>query len=533
MDAHHSSPSRGRQPLVSPAQVIALGLVAASIGWAAWLLRDQPIREETELLSGSVLPSSELAIMEAAFDRAQLTDYRTEGGRVYVPRSRQSAYMRALVDAEALPREFGGSLRRALANNSPWQSKAVQAELLRVATQDELSLVLCSMPGIERAAVLYDVEQQSGLAGGSVKTASVSIRTQPDSELDPARVQAIRIMVAASIAGLAPERVAVTDLRNGRVFAGPLEDSAEQAVADPALARRLAYERVLAAKVRQSISYIKGAIVDVTVEFAAPRPVAPPVAKMVAPEPPPASEPPRQKIADANAPAEVAPPRAAPPPAEPPTPEPQVAADAPALSRGDTLGAVHVSIAVPDAYLRTAAATRARDGRPPALDQAAAEADEMERLRELVAQMIPATDRPGGRRVVVTSFPTAGPTASRRDTAPPRAPVAAPPEVAPDTATTAATASRIDRHISLQEVLELLAAGDRHFDPRTLPREVWLAATSVCVGLLAGLLWWLGARNQGHRYADTLPPRISHPQIDWSRVEAPPEADTFDHRAAA
>ena len=118
MDAHHSSTSRGRQPLVSPAQVIALGLVAASIGWAAWLLRDQPIREETELLSGSVLPSSELAIMEAAFDRAQLTDYRTEGGRVYVPRSRQSAYMRALVDAEALPREFGGSLRRALANKT-------------------------------------------------------------------------------------------------------------------------------------------------------------------------------------------------------------------------------------------------------------------------------------------------------------------------------------------------------------------------------------------------------------------------------
>lgn len=156
MDAHHSLPHAGRRPFVSPAQVIALGLVAASVGWAAWLLRDRPIREETELLAGSVLPSSELAIMEAAFDRAQLTDYRTEGGKVYVPRSRQSAFMRALVDAEALPREFGGSLRRALANNSPWQSKAVQAEVLRVATQDELSLVLCSMPGIERAAVLYE-----------------------------------------------------------------------------------------------------------------------------------------------------------------------------------------------------------------------------------------------------------------------------------------------------------------------------------------------------------------------------------------
>jgi predicted negative regulator of RcsB-dependent stress response len=69
--------------------------------------------------------------------------------------------MRALVDAEALPREFGGSLRRALEKNSPWQSRAVQDELLRVATQEELSLVICSMPGIERAAVLYDTFEKA------------------------------------------------------------------------------------------------------------------------------------------------------------------------------------------------------------------------------------------------------------------------------------------------------------------------------------------------------------------------------------
>jgi len=131
---------------------VGIGLVAASLGWAAWLLRDRPISEEVELLSGTVLPSSEMAIVEAAFDRAQLTDHRTEGGRVWVPRQRQSAYMRALVDAEALPREFGSSLRRALENNSPWQSRAVQEEMLRVAIQEELAHVICSMPGIRLSA---------------------------------------------------------------------------------------------------------------------------------------------------------------------------------------------------------------------------------------------------------------------------------------------------------------------------------------------------------------------------------------------
>ena len=193
--------SRERSLLFTPSQVIAIGLVVVSIGWAMWLLRDQSAPEETELLAGTVLPSSELAIIEAAFDRAKLTDYRTDNGRVYVPRSRQSAFMRALVDGEAMPREFGGSLRRALANNSPWQSRAAQSELLRVATQEELSLVICSMPGIERAAVLYDVAERSGfdggLRGGPLKTASVNVCTQLDTELDPLRVQAIRVLVSS------------------------------------------------------------------------------------------------------------------------------------------------------------------------------------------------------------------------------------------------------------------------------------------------------------------------------------------------
>ena len=504
MDAHHSFEHPGRRPFVSPAQVIALGLVAASVGWAAWLLRDRPIREETELLAGSVLPSSELAIMEAAFDRAQLTDYRTDGGKVYVPRSRQSAYMRALVDAEALPREFGGSLRRALANNSPWQSKAVQVELLRVATQDELSLVLCSMPGIERAAVLYDVEEQTGLAGGTVKTASVSIRTQPDAELDATRVQAIRVLVAASIAGLSAERVAVTDLRSGRVFVGPLEEEAA-AAADPALGRKLAYERALAAKVRQSLAFVKGAIIDVTIAFAEPALAAEP-----APAPPP--EQPAQKPADANAPAEIVI-----APVAAPAPEPAPAR----LARGDTLGTVHVSIAIPDTYLQAAHAARERAGQG-VPSRAAVEAAEIDRLRSLVAQMIPATVEPAGRRVVITSFPTAVPAQPRRETV--RVPAATPPVAAPQSS---------DHNVSLAELFAQFTSSDKQFDARQLPREVWLAGLSVCVGLLAGLLWWLGARSYAAPAAYAAPRRDRHSRIDWSHVDDGSDDDFSDEEPAS
>jgi len=511
MDAHHSASFPERPAAVSISQVIALGLVAASIGWAAWLLRERPIREETELLSGNLLPSSELAIMEAAFDRAQLTDYRTEGGRVYVPRSRQSAYMRALVDAEALPREFGGSLRRALAGNSPWQSKTMQAELLRVATQEELSLVLCSMPGIERAAVLYDVDKPSSLTGGAVKTASVSIRTQPDVDLDPARVQAIRILVAASIAGLSAERVAVTDLRSGRVFAGPLEEIADEASINPALARKLSYERLLGAKLRQSISYVKGAVVDVTVEFGSretpPIPAAVAAAETTTP----------QKVADANAPLEiprpeaaagVPPPTAAPQPAPPRTPE-------------ESLAAVRVSIAIPEHYLQSALATRARVEAVP--DRAAFESAEVDRIRGLVAGMIPATTDPQGRQVTVSVYPTMG-SQTALPTAPPTT-----PEPAPSTEPQSPQLKASADSMSLSQIVAGIVTGQPRIDPKKLPREFWLAGMSVCVGLLAGLLWWAGARRpstpvaSGHAY----------PQIDWSGIDERGRDESPPRRAAA
>ena len=559
MEATHSTPSRNRSTFVSPSQIIALGLVAASIGWAVWLLRDRPSSEETELLSGSVLPSSELAIMEAAFDRAQLTDYRTESGRLYVPRSRHSAFMRALVDAEALPREFGGSLRRALANNSPWQSKAVQVELLRVATQDELSLVLCSMPGIERAAVLYDVEARTGLEGGTVKTASISIRTAPDTELDPMRVQAIRVLVAASIAGLSAERVAVTDLRSGRVFAGPLEDPAAALAADPGLARTLAYERALATKLRQSLSFIKGAIIDVTVQFA-PTPSAPtPLASVVAAAPaPPHPLRKNHAVAAANAPAEIelqSQPLTAPEPAPlaPPAPEPVAGApvEQSRLARGDMLASLHVSIAVPDTYFQAAIEatilreTKGSNAAVIAPTRADVEAGEIQRIQDLVAQMIPPTADPESRRIVVARFPVVGssPVAVLESLSRGRAPST--PLADPSSQSrTAGSESSLPAKVGELSLAGFLADASTTVagwhSSRDVPREVWLAATSVGVGLLAGFLWWAGARGRGHSYAEPSVRPVSrrgrqqagHPAIDWSSVRAATEDSLYDDQEA-
>ncbi len=495
-------------PRINAAQVIACGIVAASIGWSVWLLRDRPLNDEVELLPGTVLPSSEMAIVEAAFDRAQLTDHRTEDGRVWVPRPRQSAYMRALVDAEALPREFGSSLRRVLEKNSPWQSRAVQEELLRVAVQEELAHVICSMPGIERASVLYDVAERGsldgGLASGPVRTASVNVRTQPDTELEPARVQAIRVLVAASIAGLSADRVAVTDLRSGVHYAGPLEAAGPQSVVaqaavDPELARRIAHERHLADKVRHALTFVKGAVVNVTVSL--PPPVVPPP---VVVEPPRLREPGlgwrQQRAADANVPAEVG------QRAEPRDQSTAVPAAPPAAAGPDS---ILVSVAIPDTALQ--AAVRAAQDREPGLSVAACEQREEARIREHVLQLLPPTPVPEGRRVVVTIFPASGSRTARRE--PPRAVAPAPP--APGTAGRRTPGQLLD-------AAWIAMAGGR---PGDVPREVWLVAIGVASTLLAWLVLRAGARPP--RLDDR--PRRRHQRIDWSRVDEP--ADVADATA--
>jgi type III secretory pathway lipoprotein EscJ len=490
-------------------QTLALGVLVAGFAWAGWMVQDRPMAEEVELLPGTVLPSSELAIVEAAFDRAQLSDHRTEDGRVWVPRQRQSAYMRALVDGEALPREFGSSLRRALEKNSPWQSRAVQEEMLRVAVQEELAHVICSMPGIERAAVLYDAGDRAPVAltigGGRAATASVNIRTQADVELETARVQAIRILVAASIAGLDAERVAVTDLRSGRVHAGPLlvrQAEEEDAAADPTLARRAAHERHLAAKIRQGLAFVKGAVVDVSVTFR-PEESDPDPTNMVA-GPPPDAAATSQRPAQANAPAEVDFTDGFTAPAAHEEAR-YLAAGASASSSPEVIAArrstrveapasIVATVVVPDTWVQAMVLQAATPDAP--TDPAELEQRELERLAAHVRGLLPILPQEEDCRVVVTSFPT-----------PERAVRPSPQTIPPANPAAARTVGSI-----IDATIDAVARRDTS----AVPREAWLAAVAVSAAILAGLVLVAGGPHDRRRER---PRRRGQPRIDWSGLE--------------
>ena len=76
------------------------------------------------------------------------------------------------------------------------------------------------MPGIERARVLYDVDNRpGGPFEGKLVTATIIIKPAGAGQLEESRVLAVRHLVAGAIAGLKPENVTVSDL-NGRTWHG-------------------------------------------------------------------------------------------------------------------------------------------------------------------------------------------------------------------------------------------------------------------------------------------------------------------------
>jgi flagellar M-ring protein FliF len=239
-------------------------LVVISLGY---LFQHQVSGPDVFLMHGEPIPGSCLPAMEAAFDKAHLTSYAVEGDQIKVPRGQQAAYMAALVDGKALPPNFGSALTRALDSGSMFESPDQRRQRTKAALQEELSLILRSMNGVENAFVLFDSEPRSGLGNEKLVTASVSVKPVGSENLDESKVSAIRYAVAAAIAGLKPENVTVTDLGpHGRVYHGDLENGGA-AGENQYLAVKEMHERALKAKILDALSKIPGVAVEVTVDL--------------------------------------------------------------------------------------------------------------------------------------------------------------------------------------------------------------------------------------------------------------------------
>ncbi len=252
---------------LSPGARIMAGLLLTVVVVSlAYLFQYGATGADAYLLSGQTFSAGELTAMEAAFGDAGLSDYEVEGNRVRIPRGRQAAYMAALTGAGALPANFGDYLFRATADSGPFVPARQRDELIKVAKERELALIVRSMKGIEKAAVHYDSQIKPGLKRERISTASVSVKRLGTQPLEERVVPMIRDLVAGSIAGLTPEAVTVIDL-NGRAWRGGESSPSGSGLDDPYFNRMRSYRQEIEERVTNALSYVPGVVVSAHVEL--------------------------------------------------------------------------------------------------------------------------------------------------------------------------------------------------------------------------------------------------------------------------
>jgi hypothetical protein len=294
-------------------------------------------------------------------------------------------------------------------------------------------------------------------------------------------VQAIRVLVASSIAGLRADRVAVTDLRSGQVYDGPLVSDAELVAGDPERARAVAYERHVTAKIRQALSFIPKVVVEVNASPGMPPPTEQ-AARSAARLP---------QRAAANSPATLS------------------ATDAAFDPKPPRERIVQVSIAIPEGYL-----LQVREqvpGAGPAMNDPAS--TELARLERLVAGLVPISPPWSRAQVTITRFPGHGAMATL-----PVEPLK-PSRVGLPTAGVG-TERAVAR--SAESVDRMLAGL-----PLPADRSIVLVF-SLAVAVIGGLALLLGGSKQ------PLPRPVSGGQrdaIDWSTLRRPGSFDTHGEAA--
>ena len=203
--------------------------------------------------------------MMAAFGKANLNDAVAQGGRIFVPRGQVAKYMGALADAKALPPNFGSAFKEAVDSSNIFASPEDRNNRWIRARQDELGYIISSMPGIDRAYVIFDSTIASGFKREKLTTALAVVQPAGSQELDEEKISSIRHLVASSIAGLKYDNVTVSD-QNGRTWSGGSENGGNPADNEYVALQRT-FEKDLKSKIKNSLSYIPGVTVATSVKL--------------------------------------------------------------------------------------------------------------------------------------------------------------------------------------------------------------------------------------------------------------------------
>ena len=241
--------------------VLLLGVLVDSMGY---LFQHHSAGPDEFLFNGTYLPAEDADRAEAAIAQAGLNDYQRVGNRIRVPAGQKAESLAEVANAGALPANFHSVLEEAL-NLGAFVDPETRRQRMKAAREQQLSMIIRAMHGIEKAQVFYDYREPRGLSRKSVVTATVSVEPTPGEPLEPRTAKMIKKAVAGAIVGLSTEKVTIANLGDGILLGGG--DSFEELFDDPYYQHRLSYEKYMKSSIENLLTYIPGIRVEVSAEL--------------------------------------------------------------------------------------------------------------------------------------------------------------------------------------------------------------------------------------------------------------------------
>ncbi|MBD3764972.1 MAG: flagellar M-ring protein FliF [Rhodobacterales bacterium] len=237
--------------------VATLGVFAAVLGLARVASTPQ-----MALLYGGLDPAAAGEVVAAI--EARGLPYQVQGSTILVPADQRDA-LRLQLAGEGLPAQ-GAAGYEILEDMTGFGTTAqmFDAAFWR-AREGELARTILAMPMVDQARVHLSPRPAQPFQRDNRPTASVTVTLRAGA-LDAAQARALRHLVAASVAGMAPEDVAVIDSRAGLIPVESAEGGSPLQAQDRAEALKRNAERLLEARVGPG-----RAVVEVAVELATDR----------------------------------------------------------------------------------------------------------------------------------------------------------------------------------------------------------------------------------------------------------------------
>jgi len=253
---------------MTPGARIASGLLLVAIVVSLGFLFQHSVDDaDTYLLGGHSFSAGEMPGVQAAMAKAGLNEFHVEGNLIRIPRGEQAEYVAALADAGALPADAHDLMDQVLRDSSPFASSKQRAEQLKVAREQVLAKTIGKLSGIEAATVFFDTRVKRGFNRQELVTAAVHVKPLGSTALESRHVQAIRSLVASSIAGLRPQMVTVVDANTSKAWPGSDSDSTGTSLDDPYMTRMQEYEAYYEGEVLKVLAYVPGVTASVNVEL--------------------------------------------------------------------------------------------------------------------------------------------------------------------------------------------------------------------------------------------------------------------------